>query len=81
LRREIERSRPLVQALEEIANEHDATPAQIALNWLIHFQGEAVVAIPGASRVRQAEESAGVMNFKLSNEAMARLDELSREFR
>ncbi|MCJ7567702.1 MAG: aldo/keto reductase [Anaerolineales bacterium] len=81
LRREIERSRPLVQALEEIANEHDATPAQIALNWLIHFQGEAVVAIPGASKVRQAEESAGVMNFKLSNEAMARLDELSREFR
>ena len=81
LRREIERSRPLVQALEEIANEHDATPAQIALNWLIHFQGEAVVAIPGASKVKQAEESAGVMNFKLSNEAMARLDELSRVFR
>jgi len=81
LRREIERSRPLVQALEEIANEHDATPAQIALNWLIHFQGEAVVAIPGASKVKQAEESAGVMNFKLSNAAMARLDELSRVFR
>ena len=81
LRREIERSRPLIQALEEIAIKHDVTPAQIALNWLIHFQGEAVVAIPGASKVQQAEESAGVMNFKLPNEEMNRLDELSRDFR
>ena len=81
LRREIERSRPLVQALEEIANEHDATPAQIALNWLIHFQGEAVVAIPGASKVKQVEENAGVMNFRLTHEEMTKLDELSRMFR
>ncbi len=81
LRREIERSRPLILALEEVAINHDATPAQIALNWLIHFQGEAVVAIPGASKVKQAEENAGVMNFKLTNEEMTRLDELSRMFR
>ncbi len=81
LRREIERSRPLILALEEVAINHDATPAQIALNWLIHFQGEAVVAIPGASKVKQAEENAAVMNFKLTNDEMARLDELSRMFR
>ena len=81
LRREIERSRPLIQALEEIASNHDATPAQIALNWLIHFQGEAVVAIPGASKVKQAEENAGVMSFRLTHEEMTRLDELSRMFR
>ena len=81
LRREIERSRPLIQALEEVAIKHDATPAQIALNWLIHFQGEAVVAIPGASKAKQAEESAGVMNFRLSDEEMNRLDKLSRVFR
>jgi len=80
LRREIERSRPLILALEEVAINHDATPAQIALNWLIHFQGETVVAIPGASKVKQAEESAGVMNFKLTDEEMTRLDELSRMF-
>jgi len=81
LRREIERSRPLTQALEEVAIKHDATPAQIALNWLSHFQGEAVVAIPGASQPKQAEESAGVMKFKLSNEEMNRLDKISRVFR
>lgn len=81
LRREIERSRPLIQALDAIAIKHEATPAQIALNWLIHFQGETVVAIPGASKVKQAEESAMVMNFKLSDDEMARLDDLSRVFR
>ncbi|MEA1977621.1 MAG: aldo/keto reductase [Chloroflexota bacterium] len=81
LRREIERSRPLILALEEVAISHDATPAQIALNWLIHFQGEAVVAIPGASKVKQAEEIAGVMNFKLTHEEMTQLDEVSRMFR
>jgi aryl-alcohol dehydrogenase-like predicted oxidoreductase len=81
LRREIERSRPLIQALEEVAIKYDATPAQIALNWLIHFQGEVVVAIPGASKIMQAEENARVMNFKLTNEEMTQLDERSRAFR
>ncbi|MCK5054351.1 MAG: aldo/keto reductase [Anaerolineales bacterium] len=81
LRREIERSRPLIQALEEMASENGATPAQIALNWLIHFHGDTVVAIPGASRVKQAEENAAVMKFRLSDADMARLDEQSNEFR
>ena len=81
LRREIERSRPLIQALEEVALKHDATPAQIALNWLIYFQGETVVAIPGASKVKQAEESALSMNFRISDDDLARLDELSSVFR
>jgi len=81
LRREIERSRPLIQALEDMASENGTTPAQIALNWLIHFQGDTVVAIPGASNVKQAEENARVMKFRLSNEDMTRLDELSLAFR
>ena len=81
LRPGIERSRPLIQALDEIAAKHDATPAQVALNWVIDFHGETVVAIPGASKVHQAEESAGSMKFRLSNADKARLDELSSEFR
>ena len=81
LRRRLERSRPLVEALDEIATEYDANPAQVALNWLINFQGQTVVAIPGASKVHHAEQSARAMKFKLSDEELARLDELSREFR
>ena len=40
-----------------------------------------MVAIPGASKARQAEESAEVMNFKLSDEELTHLDQLSRQFR
>ncbi len=80
LRRKFESSRPVVEALEEIAEAHGVTPGQVALNWLIHFQGMTVVAIPGATRAEHASESAGAMRFRLSEEEMNRLDELSRGF-
>jgi aryl-alcohol dehydrogenase-like predicted oxidoreductase len=78
LRGNIERSRPLIETLEEVAGKYEASASQVALNWLIHFQGETVVAIPGASKVRHAEQSAAAMKFRLSDEDMARLDELTR---
>jgi len=81
LRRQLETSRPVVAALEEIAARYEATPAQVALNWVINFHGEAVVAIPGASKVGQAADNAGAMNFRLTEEELARLDEVSRAFR
>jgi len=81
LRRHIERSRPLVEALEEIGPRYGATPAQIAVNWLVNVQGETVVAIPGASKVHHAEQSAGAMSFRLAGEDMARLNDLSSIFR
>lgn len=73
----MEKSRRLVQALEEIGARYNATPAQVALNWVIHFQGDIIVTIPGATRVSQAEESAGAMKFRLSAEELAQLDEMS----
>lgn len=80
MRDKITGSTPVVEALTEIAEIYQASPAQVALNWLINFQGDAVVAIPGASKVYQAEDSAGAMNFRLSGEEMDRLDQLSRDF-
>ncbi len=81
MQRNLEKSRPLVMAMEEIGAKYNATPAQVALNWVIHFHGETIITIPGATKVRQAQESAGAMKFKLSDDEMARLDELSRGFR
>jgi len=78
LQRGLEKSRPLVQAMEEIGARYNATPAQVALNWVIHFHGETIVTIPGATKVRQAEESAGALKFKLTADELARLDVLSR---
>jgi aryl-alcohol dehydrogenase-like predicted oxidoreductase len=46
---------------------------------VIHFNGEIVVTIPGAKKVRQAQESAGAMNFVLNADELAKLDEISRK--
>ena len=78
MRHNLERTRPLINTMDEIATKYEATIAQVALNWVINFHGEIIVTIPGATKVRQAEESAGAMKFRLSAEEMARLDEVSR---
>lgn len=78
LTRNIEKSRTLVNALEEIGKKYEASPAQVALNWVIDFHGDSIVTIPGASKVSQSKESAGSMNFKLSDKELNRLDELSK---
>ena len=79
LRRNLERSRPLINAMDELAAKYGVAIAQVALNWVINFNGETVVTIPGATKIRQAEESAGAMKFKLTKDEMARLDEVSRK--
>lgn len=79
LQANLERTRPLINAMAEIAAKYGVTIAQVALNWVIYFNGEIVVTIPGATRVQQAEENAGAMSFTLSKEELARLDEVSRK--
>jgi aryl-alcohol dehydrogenase-like predicted oxidoreductase len=71
----------VIEGLNTIAEKYEVTPAQVALNWIINFQGETVVAIPGASKARQAEESAGVMSFRISDKELAQLDNLSHKYR
>ncbi len=70
-----ERRRPLIEALREIGTVHDATPAQVALAWLIRKPN--VVAIPGASSVEQLEQNAAAAGIELSDAESNRLDSLS----
>jgi aryl-alcohol dehydrogenase-like predicted oxidoreductase len=77
----LEPTHPLVEALEKIGKKYDATPGQVALNWVIHNQGENVVTIPGATKAEHAKESAGAMKFKLTDNELAHLDELSKQFK
>lgn len=81
LRRRLKLSRPVLDVIEEIAGARSVTAAQVALNWTVNYHGDTVVAIPGASRAHHAVESAGAMKFTLTDEEMARLDEVSRQFR
>jgi len=76
----LKKSAPVIFELRRIAQKYDATLSQVALHWLIQFHGDAVIAIPGATSVRQAEENAGVLKFKLSEDELQRLDTVSRAF-
>jgi len=79
MQRSLERTRPLIEAMDAMAEKYHGTIAQVALNWVINFNGETVVTIPGATKVRQAEEAAGAMKFRLTQDELAKLDELSRK--
>jgi aryl-alcohol dehydrogenase-like predicted oxidoreductase len=74
----LQRSRPLIEVLDSIGVGHGATAAQVALNWTVTHHGDRVVAIPGATTVRQAEENAAAMDFALTSDERARIDEASR---
>jgi aryl-alcohol dehydrogenase-like predicted oxidoreductase len=76
----IEATRPLVTAMEKMAEKYSATVGQVALNWLVSFNGETVLTIPGATKVRQVEQNAGAMKFQLAQEELDELDRLSKAF-
>ena len=68
------RAEPLLAALRRIAAAHDATPAQVALAWLIANPN--VVAIPGASSVEQLRHNVAAADLDLT---AAEVDELTAE--
>ncbi|PSN12736.1 2,5-didehydrogluconate reductase [filamentous cyanobacterium CCT1] len=70
---------PVIQALQEIGERRDRTPAQVALNWLV-AQGN-VMPIPGAKNARQAAQNAGALGWELSTEEQERLDQLTQRYR
>ncbi len=77
---QMEKSRPLINELKQVAEKHEATVSQVALAWVIQFHGDAVVAIPGATKPRHAEENAGAMRIQLGEEELDRIDDLSKTF-
>lgn len=75
----LERSAALLDCLRRIAAGHDATPAQVALAWLLR-QGNVVV-IPGASSVSQLEHNAAAADLDLHPDEAAELSALSLAYR
>jgi aryl-alcohol dehydrogenase-like predicted oxidoreductase len=74
----LERGHELITALREVAKAHDATPAQIALAWVIRRKN--VVAIPGASSVSQLEKNAAAADIDLTDDEDERLTRASDNF-
>ncbi|MFC1932631.1 aldo/keto reductase [Chloroflexota bacterium] len=76
--RMMEKSRPLIKMLEDIAGSYNCTASEVALSWVINYIGDTIVAIPGASKTEHALQNVGAMNLKLTKDEMVKLDELSR---
>ncbi len=74
----VRKARPLLDVLTEIGAVHGATPAQIALAWLVHHPN--VIAIPGAKSVAQVEANAAAADIELSDEEFNAVTEGSAGF-
>ncbi len=64
----------LVDLIGRVAGAHDATPAQVALAWLL-AQRPSLVPIPGTRRLPRLEENMGAARLDLSTADLAELDE------
>jgi len=71
-----QRNLDLVERVRAIADEKDCTPGQLALAWVLR-RGEDVVPIPGTKRVPYLEENAAAAGVELTDEDIARLDEVA----
>jgi aryl-alcohol dehydrogenase-like predicted oxidoreductase len=74
----IEANQVLVDLIKKIAAGKDATPAQIALAWVL-AQKSWIVPIPGTRKLERLEENLGAVEVKLTPEELSDLnDALSR---
>jgi aryl-alcohol dehydrogenase-like predicted oxidoreductase len=72
------RGHELLNTLRSVANSHRATPAQVALAWVIRRRN--VVAIPGASSVDQLVRNAEAAHLELTDDEDAELTAASDQF-
>jgi aryl-alcohol dehydrogenase-like predicted oxidoreductase len=74
----IAQNQGLVDVLRQIASQHGATPAQIALAWLL-AQRSWIVPIPGTTKLPRLEENIGAAAIALSATQVAHIEtELAR---
>jgi diketogulonate reductase-like aldo/keto reductase len=60
------------RALREVASRHDATPAQVALAWLLRQEG--MIVIPKATRLEHVRENRAAADLRLGDDDLAALD-------
>ncbi|HEX5300154.1 MAG TPA: aldo/keto reductase [Streptosporangiaceae bacterium] len=66
---------PRSREVEAVAAEAGATPAQVALAWLL-AKGDGIAPIPGTRRVRRVEENTAADGIELTAGQVSRLDDL-----
>lgn len=72
-----DRGYTLLDAMRQIAASHKATPAQVALAWLLTRPAVSSVLV-GASKASQLEDNLGAAKLSLTSDELTTLDELTR---
>lgn len=70
----------LVDLVKAIATENKATPAQIALAWLL-AQKPFIAPIPGTTKIHRLEENIGAINLSLSVDELHKIDKALKEIK
>jgi Aldo/keto reductase family len=66
----------IIDEVKDVASEHDATRAQVALAWLL-AQGDDIAPIPGTKRVSRIEENTAADRIELTAGQIERLGDLA----
>lgn len=70
------RNLDLVKRIQEMADEKNCTPAQLALAWVL-AQGQDIVPIPGTKRITYLKENVASLGLKLSQEDLRLIEEMA----
>lgn len=68
----VDRNRVFVDLVKEIAEGKGATPAQVALAWVL-AQGDDIVPIPGTRRIERLDDNIGALSVKFSEAELAEI--------
>jgi aryl-alcohol dehydrogenase-like predicted oxidoreductase len=71
-------NRPVVNLLEEIGDQKRATPAQIALAWLLS-QKPWIVPIPGTTKLNRLEENIAAASIELTPDDLRRIEDAASQ--
>jgi aryl-alcohol dehydrogenase-like predicted oxidoreductase len=71
-----QRNLRIVDEVEVVAAQAGATPAQVALAWLL-VQGDDIAPIPGTKRVARVEENTAADGIELTVDQIDRLNKLT----
>jgi len=77
-REAMEKNQAFVDLLRRVAEEKGATPAQIALAWLL-AQRPYIVPIPGTTKLHRLEENIGAADVRLTADDLRRIDETASQ--
>jgi aryl-alcohol dehydrogenase-like predicted oxidoreductase len=71
----LERNVALVAELEAMAKRYDASPAQLALAWIL-AQWDGIVPIPGTNSAKNVEQNAAAVDLSINAKDLAKLSDI-----